>query len=87
MLGGNVALAITTIIIASEARGALSWRDGVFGAIVGSILVARHRDIRHYSGQTSEGAPATMQHFRYHAVKLLLVSALMLAGAHAFGVL
>jgi hypothetical protein len=74
MFFGNAALAFVVVWIALESRGSLSVRDITFAAVLAALVLARYVDIVKYRGATAEGAPATMEHFRRYAVRVIAVS-------------
>ena len=80
MAGGNVLMvAFTLAIVNSEG---FSWRDAALWASAGLALGARYIDIARGTGETTEGQPATMRHWRRHAVFLIVVAACLTALAH-----
>jgi hypothetical protein len=66
---GNLALVICAVLAAR--REVPSLLDGVFVLILVSLIATRFVDIRRFRGQTTEGKPATMAHWRHHALLLL----------------
>lgn len=83
---GNMALVICAVLAAR--RPAPSLLDGVYVFIVCSLVVARYVDISRFNGGTVDGDPATMAHWRRHAVALVPVAAAIWLGTrfvHARG--
>lgn len=79
---GNLTLLFCGIYIAQHATGLVGVADAFYGAIVGSLLLARYVDIRHFQGRTAEGEPASMTHWRRYAVLLVAVSTGIWVAAH-----
>ena len=69
---GNLCLFFSAIASAKEPSSATM---GVLflGAVV-ALLLVRFVDIRVYKGQTSEGEPATIAHWRRYALRLVIFS-------------
>jgi hypothetical protein len=84
MVFGNIAFVSSLVAIAGRG-GALSPGDGVLAAATASLLAVRYLDIRWMNGQTADGRPATMGHWRRYAL-VLIAAALVLGGAaHGIG--
>jgi hypothetical protein len=83
MAFGNLALFMVAVVIIG--RRAFSVLDGAYWLIVVALLAARYADIAVFAGRTTEGAPASMQHFRQYAFRLLIIAALSWGGAHLLG--
>jgi hypothetical protein len=71
-MAGNAALLMLTILIIEEE--ALSGLDIAFWAIVVALIILRYIDITRMNGLTSEGEPASLQHWRRYALLLLLIA-------------
>ncbi len=70
---GNVALFVCAALIAKgTAPGVM---DIAFFAVVVGLIAVRYVDITKFDGQTSEGKPATLSHWRRYAVMLAALSA------------
>jgi hypothetical protein len=83
---GNLGLVICALL--AGRRPAPSPLDGVYVAIVISVIVARYLDISRFGGGTVDGDPATMGHWRRHALGLVPVAVALWLGArflHAQG--
>lgn len=85
MLGGHFAAGMSVFMIAAQSSGHLSWRDVVLAVSVVMVLIARYLDIAHFKGDTADGQPATMRHFRSHALKLIIGASAGWAIAHSIG--
>ena len=83
MLGGNGILAICAVAIAAGERATSNAADLCYWLTVGCLLAARYADIRYLGGRTSEGAPASMAHWRRYAVVLVVVSIVLWIVAHS----
>jgi hypothetical protein len=67
MMLGNAALAFIAIFILHSKPEGLLFKDIAFLNIVAVIILARYLDIKYLHGQTADGIPATMAHFRKYA--------------------
>lgn len=86
MAAGNVFLFFCAIYAAKQP--APSALDGLYVVLVALLLVVRFIDITRLDGQTSEGHPATLTHWRRYALGLIPVAALVWVGvryAHGRG--
>ena len=70
---GNFALVIGAVLAAR--RAAPSALDAVYALVVASLIAARFVDITRFGGQTTEGDPASLAHWRRHAAVLVPVAA------------
>ena len=61
--------------------------DVLFGATVILLVIARYVDISYLHGDTSNGEPATMKHWRQYAIGLVLISLAILGVAHGINYL
>jgi hypothetical protein len=77
---GNAALLFLAVAIAQ--RRALLALDLTFWAIVVGLVVLRYIDITRFGGLTTDGKPASLQHWRRYLVLLLLVAGGLWALAH-----
>lgn len=86
MAVGNVLLFFCAFYAAKQP--APSALDGLYIGLVLLLLTVRFIDITRLGGQTSEGHPATLAHWRRYALGLIPVAALVWAGvrfAHGRG--
>ncbi|MBK8164883.1 MAG: hypothetical protein IPK64_02845 [bacterium] len=86
MAVGNVFLFFCAFYAAK--RPAPSALDGLYVGLVVLLLVVRFVDIARLGGQTSEGQPATLAHWRRYALGLVPVAAVVWLGvryAHGRG--
>jgi len=83
MLLGNVILLLCVYRISQSRNGFLGLPDLLFWATVTGLLAARYVDIVYFQGQTSQGTPASMSHWRRYATILLGISAGLWIAAHA----
>ncbi|MDI6775146.1 MAG: hypothetical protein QME60_07110 [Verrucomicrobiota bacterium] len=82
---GNALLFFLLVFIFEKAASFPSLMDAALWLTAASLLLVRYVDIRYLNGQTGEGKPATMRHWRQHA---LVVAPLALGGwilAHVSG--
>jgi hypothetical protein len=87
MVLGNVALAISGFEICKSRGDRLSAGDLLFWAIVILLVSVRYLDIRFLGGQTATGQPASMGHWRRHAVLLVGASLCLWFLAHGIAYL
>lgn len=85
LAAGNAALVF--IAIAMAQRRAVWALDLTFWAIVAGLIVLRYIDITRFGGLTTDGEPASLQHWRRYLVLLLLVAGVLWALAHGFACL
>jgi len=85
MLIGNAIVYASLAVIAFEGAPFPSALDVVVWVTVALTLVARHRDITRWGGQTASGEPATLAHWRRFAAVVILVTAAASVLAHALG--
>jgi len=69
---GNAALLLLAVLITEEE--ALSGLDIAFWAIVVALILLRYIDITRLNGLTSDGEPASLQHWRRFSLLLLLIA-------------
>lgn len=72
---GNMALVISAALIARRTAPILT--DILFFFVVAALIVVRYVDITRCGGQTSDGEPATLAHWRRYTVLLIGISAAM----------
>ena len=80
---GNVALVASAIKIGQTTRSLFSNFDIAFWIMVILLILARYLDIVYFHGETSDGAPATLQHWKRYAGLLVLLSLAGWGLAHA----
>lgn len=80
MAFGNVALFFCAM--AAARRAAPSALDGAYAALVIALIVVRYVDIARFGGQTSDGDPATLAHWRRYALGLVVVAVAVRALMH-----
>lgn len=68
MLFGNSALLILALFIATHKYDMLLVASLAYFAIIVSMVVVRYVDIRFFNGETVDGRPATMEHWRRYAM-------------------
>lgn len=81
MMVGNALVAFAAYNIA-QTRGELTLTDVIYWLFVASLIAARHVDIRHLHGLTSEGQPASMRDWRQYSLRVLAISAAVWIAAH-----
>lgn len=69
MVGGLIALIFLSYSIIHH--HSFSIRDLGFWALILCLVLIRYLDIRYLHGQTAEGEPATMNHWRRYTIGLL----------------
>jgi hypothetical protein len=82
MLAGPGALYLSLILIGARSAPLPSYLDACAAAAVILTIAARRLDITRFAGKTGDGEPATLAHWRRHAVVLTAVAALSWALAH-----
>lgn len=75
ILVGHGALYLALGMIAANEAPLPSHLDGIAAAAIAVILGARYLDIAHHGGTTVYGDPATLWHWRRHALVLLGLTA------------
>lgn len=86
MAAGNAFLFFCAMYAAR--REAPSALDGLYAGLVASLAVVRWLDIARLGGQTAEGLPATLAHWRRYVLGLLPIAAgvwFLMRFAHANG--
>lgn len=74
---GNAALAITAALPVAYPKLPLALLLAAYVLCVVSLVAARYVDIRHCGGQTVDGTPADLGHWKRYVVILLPVSLLL----------
>ena len=89
MLLGNIALLVCAYLIADRPGDFFTFSalDIVYGTTIVALTVARYVDIRHMSGGTVTGTPASMTIFRRYLVALIAFSVCVWAAAHGVAAL
>ncbi len=82
MLLGYAVIVLLSLIIVVDSEGGFSWRDIAVGAVGLAIIAARYVDIARYRGDTAEGTPATMEHFRRYATRVAVGTPAVWGVAH-----
>jgi len=79
MMIGNLGLFICAVLIAQGVAPVVT--DLLLFLVAGGLITVRYVDITRCEGQTSEGEPATLAHWRRYAGGMLLTSGAMWAAA------
>jgi hypothetical protein len=82
MFLGIVTMLILAMLIVKNGYPFLSPIDLAYAAVLGAALIARYVDIQYFHGSTSEGAPATMTHWKRYAILLTAVAVIGWLAAH-----
>lgn len=82
---GNALLFFILIFIVEKRARIPSFLDAAFWVAVGLLIVVRYVDIRYLNGQTGEGKPATMDHWRRYAAIVVPAALVAWILAHVFG--
>ncbi|HET8712069.1 MAG TPA: hypothetical protein VFM23_00115 [Gemmatimonadales bacterium] len=72
MVAGN--LALFALVLSIFNQDGFSLLDGAYWLVVVALAAIRYIDIKRFAGQTVDGTPATMAHFRRYGTRLLLVA-------------
>lgn len=83
LMVGNVALLVLALLIGRA--GLFSVLDVAFWLVAGGLVIVRYLDITRLNGQTKDGEPATVMHWRRYVAYLLLASGVLWSAAHALG--
>ena len=75
--GGYAVLFMLSAKIVVDRSPLPSYRDAAFWSVAVAIIVLRYVDIRYLHGDTGDGKPATMQHWRRYAVFVAIGSLLL----------
>lgn len=75
-------LALLALIYSISTRQGFSLLDAVYWLVVAALATARYLEITRYRGQTLEGTPATLKHFRRYALWLGVVALALWIGSH-----
>ena len=79
MLGGNVLLAYLLFSVVHNPARPLTGTAIAYAATIAAMILVRYLDIRFLSGETADGQPATMKHWRSYSIILVVVSLAMWA--------
>jgi hypothetical protein len=79
---GNLFVALTAISIMQGGRENIFLKDAVFLSLVAVTVLARYLDVKYLHGQTAEGEPATMAHFKKYAAMIIPIYFVLLLIAH-----
>jgi len=82
LLVGNFALGFCSVLIALGPSG-LGLADIALWLCAGVVVAARWIDLTKYAGTTAEGAPATLAHWRRHAIIIGGATSSLWIAAHA----
>jgi hypothetical protein len=82
MLAGNFALALFTVFIVLDSAG-LGLADLGLWLSAGAIVVTRWLDVRNFAGTTTDGAPATLAHWKHHTMIIVGTTFVLWLVAHA----
>ena len=74
MLLGNVPLMFLVVMIGSRKFASPLIPSIAYFLVVLSVIIVRYADIRYWNGTTADDQPATMAHWRRHAVILISLS-------------
>jgi hypothetical protein len=83
MLVGNAMLLLCGIAILQNQSSLLGGADACYWVVMGGLLAARYLDIRYFDGKTADGHPATWDHWRRYAVRVLAVCTVVWLVLHA----
>lgn len=70
MFLGNVLLLFLLALLFTKAPSFPSLLDAAYGGVVVSLILVRFVDIRWLKGETGEGQPATLTHWRRYTILL-----------------
>ena len=84
---GNAALAIAATLPVANPRLPTTALLGAYALVVITLIAARYVDIRHCGGQTVDGTPADLGHWRRYVMILLPVALLLPVLAFALNAL
>jgi hypothetical protein len=87
MLAGNAIPMFTAIWIAKARVPWGSVADLLFWSAIVSLVLARYLDVAYFHGTTSTGEPATMAHWRKHALLAVVLGGVVWLAAHGIGML
>lgn len=77
LMWGNLALFICAALVAEGTAPIVT--DLLFFLVAGSLVGVRYVDITRFKGETTEGEPATIAHWRRYAIMMMLISAALWA--------
>ena len=84
MFFGNVLLFVLLTLVFQKRSTLPFLLDAAYLVAVASLIVVRYIDIRFLNGQTGEGKPATMTHWRRYALSVAAVAGGVWLLARAF---
>lgn len=87
MVFGNLALALSAVLIIRHGNGIGSIPDIVYGLTVPLLIVIRFADIRYFNGSTGEGKPATMRDWSRYSIRIAIIAAFVWCLAHGAAML
>ena len=82
MAVGNAALVLLVVMIAQRGTMSFTVLDLVFWLVPVIVIATRYLDVSRLGGQTVDGDPATLGHWRRHAIGLALISVALWLAAH-----
>jgi hypothetical protein len=82
MAAGNVALFMLLILIARNKALSLSVCDLGLWGLAAAMAAVRYLDITRLGGQTTEGEPATLAHWRRYTLGLAAVTGFLWITGH-----
>jgi hypothetical protein len=84
---GNAALAIGAALPVAYPRLPTATLLGAYALVVVTLIAARYVDIRYCGGQTVDGTPADLKHWRRYVMILLPIALLLPVLAFSFNAL
>jgi len=75
--GGYAVLFILSAKIVVDRSPLPSFRDAAFLLVAVAIIVLRYVDIHHFHGDTADGKPATMRHWKRYSILVAIGSLLL----------
>jgi hypothetical protein len=82
MGAGNLALFLLVILIAQAEALSVTVYDLVLWGVAAAMVAVRYLDVTRFRGQTTEGQPATLAHWRRYSAGLGIVTGLLWVVAH-----
>jgi hypothetical protein len=83
MMLGNAIVCFCAAAIVTNSTGHLSAADAFYWVTVGCLVGARYVDVRYYDGTTAKGEPATLAHWRWYTIRLVVIAAVGWLVIHA----
>lgn len=82
MGGGTVTLLLLSALIAQGNAPSVTLYDLGLWVVAAAMVAVRYVDITRFGGQTTEGQPATLAHWRKYALGVAFVTSLLWIAAH-----